>query len=137
MKTKILSCDFDETTGRTDITIATRYGVFSASSKPCAEDKPYTSKLFGGDVAEKKAIIKALKSHRRDMEQKLAGARHIYNIYMDSRGGAPKCISAYVRGLTEDICDICDQITEIVTAIERCAEEHVKNTERLRAKAKK
>lgn len=137
MKVKILSCNFDETTGKTDIVIATKYGVFSASSKPCAEDKPYTSKLFGGEVAEKKAVIKALKSHRRDLEQKFAGVHHIYNIYMDSRGKVPKCIESYIEGLSEDIYYIGEQIAAIESAIERCAADHVKNTKRLRAKAKK
>lgn len=117
MKTKILACNYDAETSKSEITIACRYGVFSATAKAAAEDMPYASRYLGPEIAEKKAIIKALKSHRKDLRIAFNEAWHTFDTFDRSMYNIPKCVYSRMIELKKKVDAVDKQINTIEKAI--------------------
>ena len=125
MKTKILACDYNAETGKSEITIACRYGVFSATAKATAEDMPYASRYLGPEIAEKKAVIKALKSHRKDLRIAFKEAWHIFDTFDQSMYDMPKCVYSRMIELEKKIDSIDEQIDAMEKAIDAGVENYI------------
>jgi len=123
MKTKILACNYDAETGKSEITIACRYGIFSATAKAAAEDMPYASRYLGPEIAEKKAIIKALKSHRKDLRIAFNEAWHTFDTFDRSMYSIPKCVYSRMIELKKKV----DAINTQIDIIEKAIDTGVKN----------
>lgn len=118
MKTKILACNYDAKTGKSDITIACRYGIFSATAKATEEDMPYASRYLGPEIAEKKAIIKALKSHRKDLRIAFNEAWRMFDTFDQSTYYMPKFVYLRITELEKKIDDVTKQIDAMEKAID-------------------
>ena len=125
MKTKILACDYNAETGKSEITIACRYGVFSATAKATAEDMPYASRYLGPEIAEKKAVIKALKSHRKDLRIAFKEAWHTFDTFDQSMYDMPKCVYSRMIELKKKIDAIDEQIDAMEKAIDAGVENYI------------
>ena len=125
MKTKILACDYNAETGKSEITIACRYGVFSATAKATAEDMPYASRYLGPEIAEKKAVIKALKSHRKDLRIAFKEAWHTFDTFDQSMYDMPKCVYSRMIELEKKIDAVDEQIDAIEKAIDAGVENYI------------
>lgn len=123
MKNKILKCNYDKETGKSTITIACRYGEFSASAKVHEEDKPYASRFLGCEIAEKKALIKALKSHRKDLLIQKKELDYLYGIADKSNYKVPR----YLHQRRWDIQTRIDQVDAHIAAIEMALDVSVEN----------
>ena len=125
MKTKILACDYNAETGKSEITIACRYGVFSATAKATAEDMPYASRYLGPEIAEKKAVIKALKSHRKDLRIAFNEAWHTFDTFDQSMYDMPKCVYSRMIELKKKIDAVNNEIDAIEKAIDAGVENYI------------
>ena len=125
MKTKILACDYNAETGKSEITIACRYGVFSATAKATAEDMPYASRYLGPEIAEKKAVIKALKSHRKDLRIAFKEAWHTFDTFDQSMYDMPKCVYSRMIELKKKIDAVDEQIDAMEKAIDAGVENYI------------
>ena len=125
MKTKILACDYNAETGKSEITIACRYGVFSATAKATAEDMPYASRYLGPEIAEKKAVIKALKSHRKDLRIAFKEAWHTFDTFDQSMYDMPKCIYSRMIELKKKIDAVNSEIDAMEKAIDAGVENYI------------
>ena len=125
MKTKILACDYNAETGKSEITIACRYGVFSATAKATTEDMPYASRYLGPEIAEKKAIIKALKSHRKDLRIAFKEAWHTFDTFDQSMYDMPKCVYSRMIELKKKIDAVDEQINAMEKAIDAGVENYI------------
>ena len=125
MKTKILACDYNAETGKSEITIACRYGVFSATAKATAEDMPYASRYLGPEIAEKKAVIKALKSHRKDLRIAFKEAWHTFDTFDQSIYDMPKCVYSRMIELKKKIDAVNNEIDAIEKAIDAGVENYI------------
>lgn len=64
MKYKITRGEYDKNTGISTVTIDTKIGTFTGTSKIRKEDLPFESIYFGCQIAEMKAVIKMLKKQK-------------------------------------------------------------------------
>lgn len=125
MKTKILACNYNAEIGKSEITIACRYGVFSATAKATAEDMPYASRYLGPEIAEKKAVIKALKLHRKDLRIAFKEAWHTFDTFDQSMYDMPKCVYSRMIELKKEIDAIDEQIDAMEKAIDAGVENYI------------
>ena len=125
MKTKILACDYNAETGKSEITIACRYGVFSATAKATAEDMLYASRYLGPEIAETKAVMKAFKSHRKDLQIAFNEAWYIYDVFNQSMHNMPKCVYSRMIELEKKIDAVDEQIDTMKKAIDAGVENYI------------
>lgn len=62
---KFISSDYDKETGISTVTIEYKKEKFTGTAKLHPEDKDSVSEVYGGTIAETRAIIKALKKERK------------------------------------------------------------------------
>jgi hypothetical protein len=70
---RLLNSNFDEATGVSSVTIATDYGLFSATSKLHDEDLDISSSYAGCEYAEMRAIIKYMRKRIEVINNQLKG----------------------------------------------------------------
>ena len=68
MKTKLIFSKYDESTGVSISTIRCKYGEFTGIARLNPEDKANASSFVGCDIAERRAVIKALKAQLREVK---------------------------------------------------------------------
>lgn len=73
MKIKMIKSNFDETTGISEVTIATDIGEFIGTSKLHDEDRSISSSFAGCQYAEMRAIIKYMKRKMKDIDMQIKG----------------------------------------------------------------
>ena len=73
MKIKMIKSNFDETTGISEVTIATDIGEFSGTSKLHDEDRNISSSFAGCQYAEMRAVIKYMKRKMHDLDMQIKG----------------------------------------------------------------
>jgi len=136
MKIKILSSNYDETTGTTYMTAATKYGIFSSVSKCHKEDLPYFSKFLGGQICETKCLIKALQQKKRMLIIQLKEAKTNYNsIYISwLNKKASSTLKARIRFLEDKIHNYDVAITNLKKAMRLDIDSYIKNKKKIRNK---
>lgn len=136
MKIKILSFDYDETTGTTYMTAATKYGVFSSVSKCHKEDLPYFSKFLGGQICETKCLIKAFQQKKRMLNIQLKEAKTNYNsIYLNRRNKkASLTLKARIKFLEIKIHNYDVAIANLKEATESNIDSYLKDKKAIRNK---
>ena len=68
MKTRLVYSDYNKDTGISTVIINSKYGQFTGVSELNPEDKNYESSFLGCSIAEKRAIIKALRAQLREVK---------------------------------------------------------------------
>ena len=68
MKTKLIYSKYNESIGISISTIRCKYGEFTGIAKLNQEDKENASSFVGCEIAEKRAVIKALKAQLREVK---------------------------------------------------------------------
>ena len=68
MKTKLIFSKYDESTGVSTSTIRCKYGEFTGIARLNPEDKTNASSFVGCEIAERRAIIKALKTQLKEVK---------------------------------------------------------------------
>ena len=136
MKIKILSSNYDETTGTTYMTAATKYGIFSSMSKCHKEDLPYFSKFLGGQICETKCLIKALQQKKRMLIIQLKEAKTNYNsIYISwLNKKASSTLKARIRFLEDKIHNYDVAITNLKKAMRLDIDSYIKGKKKIRNK---
>ena len=136
MKIKILSSNYDETTGTTYMTAATKYGIFSSVSKCHKEDLPYFSKFLGGQICETKCLIKALQQKKRMLNIQLKEAKTNYNsIYLSwLNKKASSTLKARIRFLENKIHNYDVAITNLKEAMKLGIDSYIKDKKAIRNK---
>ena len=76
---KFLHGEYDSTTGKSTVTLADRYGQYTGYAKLHPDDKKNESRYMGCNIAEKRALIKALKNRRKRIKIKLNATENIIN----------------------------------------------------------
>ena len=66
MKIKLLNSNYDKETGISTVTIRTRNGEFTGTSKLHEEDRDIESSFAGCRYAEAKALVKSLKAKNKE-----------------------------------------------------------------------
>lgn len=69
----MIKSNFDETTGISEVTIATDIGEFSGISKLHDEDRNISSSFAGCQYAEMRAVIKYMKRKIHDLDMQIKG----------------------------------------------------------------
>lgn len=72
-----IGSNYNEETGVSTVTIGTKWGMFTGSTKLHEKDKDNVSQIFGGELAETKAIIKALKARVKEINSQLKVVNNI------------------------------------------------------------
>lgn len=126
MKVKLLQSNWNPETGRSEVVISTKYGKFSAHAQVADEDKEYASRFLGCEIAEKKAVIKALKSHKRELYIAWKEAWHMFDTFEQSNWKIPKCIYSRMKELENKIANVEDHIDIIEYAIELSVAKYIK-----------
>ena len=68
MKTKLIFSKYDESTGVSISTIRCKYGEFIGIARLNPEDKANASSFVGCEIAERRAVIKALKTQLKEVK---------------------------------------------------------------------
>lgn len=66
MKYSFLNSTYDGKTST--VTIGTKWGVFTGSTTRRPEDDEYNSQIFGGELAETRAVIKACRARVKEIK---------------------------------------------------------------------
>lgn len=69
MKYSFLNSTYDGKTST--VTIGTKWGVFTGSTTRRPEDDEYNSQIFGGELAEMRAVIKACRARVKEIKSQL------------------------------------------------------------------
>ena len=68
MKTKLIFSKYEESTGVSISVIRCRYGEFTGIARLNPEDRANASSFVGCEIAERRAVIKALKAQLREVK---------------------------------------------------------------------
>ena len=68
MKTKLIFSKYEESTGVSISVIRCRYGEFTGIARLNPEDRANASSFIGCEIAEKRAVIKALRTQLREVK---------------------------------------------------------------------
>ena len=68
MKTKLIFSKYNESIGISISTIRCKYGEFTGIAKLNPEDRANASSFVGCEIAERRAVIKALKAQLREVK---------------------------------------------------------------------
>ena len=69
MKYSFLNSTYDGKTST--VTIGTKWGIFTGSTTRRPEDDEYNSQIFGGELAEMRAVIKACRARVKEIKSQL------------------------------------------------------------------
>lgn len=69
MKYSFLNSTYDGKTST--VTIGTKWGIFTGSTTRRPEDDEYNSQIFGGELAETRAVIKACRARVKEIKSQL------------------------------------------------------------------
>ena len=68
MKTKLIFSKYEESTGVSISTIRCRYGEFTGIARLNPEDRANASSFVGCEIAERRAVIKALRTQLKEVK---------------------------------------------------------------------
>lgn len=80
MKGTILYAEYDEGTGVSTVTKATKYGTFTRSVRVHPDDKDIANQYDGCLFAEMKCDIAAYQERAKFMRERAKGMTHMYNV---------------------------------------------------------
>lgn len=83
MKIRLIFGNFDEKSGVSIVKISTKFGQFEGIANLNPKD-PYPSRIFGCEIAEARATIKALNVAIKYKYSELKGAKRVRNMMTDS-----------------------------------------------------
>jgi hypothetical protein len=126
MKHKLLESTYDKETCTATATISCKYGVFTAKAKAAEEDKEYASWMLGPELAERKAVIKALKEKERQLVAIRDEDVHIYKMFEDSNyTKVPRVVVARTNESISNVAKVRKEIALAELAIKKGAETNI------------
>lgn len=103
LRIKYLDSCYDEHSGVSIVRVATRYGIYEGVAREHPKEK-YNSHLFGCQIAELRANIKAMKAALRFKNEELKGALRAYNECQT------KQTHGVVKGIEKEACELSKDI---------------------------
>lgn len=120
---KLLYGEYNFNTGKSTVTLADRYGKYTGYAKLHPDDKDNESHYMGCHIAEKRALIKALKNRRRRTKIKLNAIENVTNdIQMnvfpkEEHKEIKKILYSKIKDYSKQIKRIDELIEEVETSI--------------------
>lgn len=124
---KFLHGEYDSTTGKSTVALADRYGQYIGYAKLHPDDKENESNYMGCNIAEKRALIKMLKSRRKRIKIKLNATENIINEIHNkvSPNDIHRDIKKVLYFKTKDYNKQIERINTLIEEIEKKIEERI------------